>query len=59
MYGVCQKPRLVVNRAEIFIVSLLYPRVMSMMKDKDRNTPVPPPEGPTEVMGDAFVDKRD
>lgn len=43
----------------IFIVSLLYPRVMSMLKDKDRNTPVPPPEGPMEVMGDAFVDKRD
>ncbi len=43
----------------IFIVSLLYPRVMSMLKDKsEKNTPAPP-AGPTEVAGDTAMDKHE
>lgn len=42
----------------IFIVSLLYPRVMSMMKERGDDAPKPP-EGPTEVMGDARVEDKE
>lgn len=43
----------------IFIVSLLYPRVMSMLKGKsEKNTPAPP-AGPTEVAGDTAMDKHE
>lgn len=43
----------------IFIVSLLYPRVMSMLKDNSNNNTPAPPSGPTEVMGDIVVDKHE
>lgn len=43
----------------MFIVSLLYPRVMSMLKDKSNNNTPAPPSGPTEVMGDTAVDKHE
>lgn len=42
----------------IFIVSLLYPRVMSMMKERSDDAPKPP-DGPTEVMGDARVEDKE